>query len=936
MNKYKQLNNKALARACTQIVGLYEAIANENIGPVALYPETAMEKYHKVPMVPFGESWTTHKYTLDELNTRYQDCNIGVKLGKPSSYLAVIDIDGTYEKGDEDMKIKSRQYNFNVLKEHLVGFNDMMWIETANGGFHGFYYSDHGSAFINKHELSNKFAYPDSCEVEELSGKHFKGAIEIFDGRKLDDDGEEVTNRQVVFTGSRYGDREYRVISEQNDISKLPVIDNIEERLQSALLSAGFKPLTDLNKRDSVPFESPSMSDSVPIPDENIPMLAEFLGDLYKFFDIHNCKYYATQCLAGYLFLHTDYDSALKLGHAIIDYCGELFKSGKVFLDTLLNDFINPPTDQTKVQGGRRFYNDFCRDIISSDYFWGKLILLMGGNYQFYVGNRSAKQVNEIVLNREKGKVFLNSYVEMENDFGPYLDLSKSKEIAGFCPIGIERITNPLNPYEAKIVLHCVSKLGDITVEAENAEELLSSLKSMNGARLNHFHFSDVIHHIINKFFELDLVLESEKSFVSGVFIHNRELLRFNEDGDMVPIAEPSSDEIAKAFSLIKNVLDVLPHDNLEIGLLIRKSLLIPFGLYYKSHGRQIRYICISGTGGTGKSTLGELCLSIYQPIIRAGDFKNVVGGSSFDSSFKIGNLLSKSSYGVLVNEPDTAFEKDYLKEILKNSTTDIISREAGGKKFPAYQSPIFAANVTLPSEPEFLRRIVQFNFTPKYEITEGVKQSLAQILNVNGVQNKNFELLNVIGDYIIWFLANNLNLLDELSIEDLELRLVDELESKSRCDLSFMKMRESDEDYLNLFADESQYDNVMDIFRRSLRDMYTRNKIYVSNSNLKDVSKTFDENILIQLIKMGVYDYLTLIKADESYIVIKDKESNDLFKFNGKHGISGRKFYEEYLREYESEYGEFDNNNHATLDGGKRGTKVPKSFILDFMNGEI
>ena len=60
------------------------------------------------------------------------------------------------------------------------------------------------------------------------------------------------------------------------------------------------------------------------------------------------------------------------------------------------------------------------------------------------------------------------------------------------------------------------------------------------------------------------------------------------------------------------------------------------------------------------------------------------------------------------------------------------------------------------------------------------------------------------------------------------------------------------------------------------------------------------------------------------------------MFKLSGKHGISGRKFYEEYLREYESEYGEFENNNHATLDGGKRGTKVPKSFILDFMNGEI
>lgn len=921
--------NKAIFRACLQIAGFLNIVNKLSLLP--LYPDYCAEEYFKKPYGAFAKDWPTRNYPFEDFFEEFPEANLGVKLGKESGYLAVIDIDGV--KGE--LNAESVEYIFKALKEHLPNFDQFFIVRTMNGKYHIYFHVKPNSKIINKHELSAEFTFPEDCEIPELAGVHLKGCIEIFDGRGFNENGEEVCNHFMVFPGTKYGDKCYEVISEQNDIDKTPVIEDIEAVLEEAFTLAGFGRYIDRNSNPYADYEYASNGEKVPIPDENIPLLAKFLGDLYVCFHQANCKFYATQALAGYLYRHTDYDSALKLGEAIISIYGVLFKDKKLFLKTLLNDFLDPPAKGIYAQGGTKFYMDYCKDFIDFDVFWQKMCFLMGATMEFYVGKTYARQVNQIVLDRKRCKVLLEKYVEQGKDKNYNHKLDNSKEILGFCPISLKRVSNPIMPNDYTLILKCISPTGEIVIEEKNAKALLDSIKAIPSGVLNHYHFSDVVNQVISKLLELDLFVESERSSVSGVFIRGNELLRFNDDGNPIPIVEPSSDSIANAFSLIKDMLNVLPHDDFEIGLLIRKSFLYPFHYYLKSHGKQIKYICFSGTGGTGKSTLGMLCLSIYQDVKINTDEK-IIGGSSFDSPFKIGNAMSASFYGFLVEEPDSAFENH--REILKVCTSSLVSRTAGGVKFPAYQSPIFASNGSLPSEPEFLRRVEQFNFTPKYFFTDEIKSGLADLLNVGGEQNKRFESLSVIGDFILFFISQNLNLLDDLSMEDLELRLVDELESKSGQDLSFMKMSKSDEDYYNIFVGEDEYDNTMDIFRKSLREVYNYNKNYVTNKTVKDMNKTFDEIILTQLIKMGVYNYLTLIKADESFIVIKDWEVNNLFKSHGKFGISGIKFYKEYLSNYEKDY-EFINSVHKTLDEpktGKRGTKVHKSFILDLMNGEI
>lgn len=917
--------------AFMQIQGLREGVIN---GEYQLVPT---HYNSKVPIQSDdGVSWLEHFYTLTELYGKYYGSGVGLKNGKLSNNTGCIDIDGV---GEGEEKIKSIQLIYEALKG-MSCFKYCIVIRTARFGIHILYKFADDSEIVKPHRLSQRVYFPLDCGIPGLAGKRLGNGIEIFDGRKELPNGDEGCNRQTLMFAEIDGNP-YEVISEQNDIRKLPIVEDIEKEVEEALLLAGFTIDTDYSKIDSNECEYKRGNGIIPIPNENIVPLAKFLSNLYRQFHELNCKFNATQCLAGYLARHTDYDSAVKLGKAINDEVGHLFDSRKTFFTTLLNDFNKPNFEDINAQGGNKFYMEYCKDFIDVHVFWETMVFLMGGNMEFCLGDRSAQKRDFIVLNREEGKVILNTYTDKKEKNGTYsLMLNTSRNILGFCPVSLERVFNPLNPMESKLVLHYVSNFGDNEIVAKNSDSLLSTIKLINGAVLNKNNFADVLNQTINKFYELNLVRDCERSSLPGVFIIGDKLLRYDVNGEKVPIAKPDSAEIDEALSLIENMIQIIPHKNGEIGLLLRKAFLYPFHFHFKSKNRQVKYILLSGVGSTLKSTLGEMCLSIYQKVIRNGNNSNVIGGGSFDTEYRIANAMGKSGMGFLVNEPDAAFTNPSLMQILKVCTTDLIAREPNGVKMYAYQSPIFATNIDLPNKTEFIRRQDDFNFTPTYVVDEKVLEDLASLLNVDGVQNKKFENLHVIGDFILYFISKDLSLLD-LSYDDLELRIVEALEEVSDKDLSWMKMSKFDLGYGDEESDSlDDYDNVMDLFIRELKRIYNANQssCILLNKEIKsdmDSIQLYDEDTFKILIRRGHYDFLTLLKSDNEFIIIMDKPIHDFFNSHGISGIRGKQFYEEYLTPFEVNYDSIKHGNHRPYDRKQvKGTRVPISFIMDLING--
>ena len=555
---YRTNGLTAMDRASYQIIGFKEWIQEGKLEFVIVYPDSYGEKYYKRPKQVSTEPWNVHKHTLNVYYMEYPDFNVGLKLGNG---LGCIDIDGV---GEGEVKIKSREYIFKVLMKRGC-FKDCIVVRTANGGYHIYFRYDTKADLIKAHRVSKQFRFSDDCPIPELRGKPLGHAIEIFDGRKVLSDGTEVCSRFTIFAGSSLNGNYYEVISEQRDIRKLPVIEDVESEVEAALLLEGFTAYIDYSNLDLNDCEFKTSADKVPIPDDNIPRLSQFLGDLYKSFHLKNCKHNATLALSGYLERHTDYDSAFKLGQGIVDYCGYLFDDSDAFLKTLLHDFGNPPKD-VNAQGGHAFYNEFCSDLIDYNVFWEALIFLMGGNLRFCIGDKSAKKTDYIILNREKGKVILNSYDERNKKNGDYYHvLTSTREILGVCPVSLEKVINPLNHEDNRLILRCVSNMGVVEIEAKDSDSLLAEIKSRSGVVLNVRNFSDVSNHIINKFYELDLVEENEKSSLAGVFIVDGELVRYDVNGDGVPIVKPDSVKIADALALIEDIIKIIPHHEEEI-----------------------------------------------------------------------------------------------------------------------------------------------------------------------------------------------------------------------------------------------------------------------------------------------------------------------------------------------------------------------------------
>lgn len=930
---YNIIGLTPLEKCFNQVEGLEEWFKEGIIQLIPLETISENGKFPKKPLQLYNESWPHYLYTLHEWRTKCPNANVGIKLGKG---IGCIDIDGV---GEGDSKIQSIEYIHNTFMK-LDIFKECLVVRTANGGIHIYFRYDSENDIIKAHEIVKKFRFGDDCPIPELRGMPLGHAIEIFDGRKILSDGTETCNRFMVFVASSFNGKSYEVISEQKDIRKIPIIDDVEAEVEKAFLLEGFTYYVDYSKFEFNEFEFKDNRNTVPIPDENIQRLSWFLGDLYKSFHLKRCKHYATLALGGYLKRHTDYDSAFKLGQGIVDYCGYLFEDSDAFLKTLLHDFGNPPKD-VNAQGGHAFYNEFCSDLIDYNVFWEALIFLMGGNLRFCIGDKSAKKTDYIILNREKGKVILNSYDERNKKNGDYYHvLTSTREILGVCPVSLEKVINPLNHEDNRLILRCVSNMGVLEIEAKDSDSLLAEIKSRSGVVLNVRNFSDVSNHIINKFYELDLVEENEKSSLAGVFIVDGKLVRYDVNGDGVPIVKPDSVKIADALALIEDIIKIIPHHEEEIGLLLRKYFIYPFHYYFKSKRRQIKYILLSGAGGTLKSTLGEMCLSVYQDIIKEGGHSNVIGGGGFDSPYRMGRAMEKGTMGFLVNEPDSAFTEPHLLEILKDSTSNLLSRNVYGVEFYAYQSPLFASNIDLPLRTEFIRRQVAFNFTPSYVVNGKTMNDLASLLNVDGVQNKRFEELHVIGDYILWFVSENLDILD-LDYDSLELSIVEALENISSKDLSWMKMSKSDMGYADEDSESyEEYDDALDIFVHELMDIYNKNqKTFIMTREVESVIGSVDlyeGSVLKLFIRKGYYPFLSLFGTDDDMILITDKGLRKLFKRENLSGITGPKFCEEYLEVFKDNYSPIVSSSHRRYDGkGVKSTKVPIKFILDLMNGK-
>lgn len=129
------------------------------------------------------------------------------------------------------------------------------------------------------------------------------------------------------------------------------------------------------------------------------------------------------------------------------------------------------------------------------------------------------------------------------------------------------------------------------------------------------------------------------------------------------------------------------------------------------------------GKGGSGKTTLARIGAYFYgEP-----DSETDIGGSEFDTVPRIGAQISKSTFGLIINEPVGVFNCKSCTETLKTCVERTNARRRyEGRNLAiilALSTLSFTSNSPLPNVEGLTRRFVQLMYTHSEKKTDDEKR---------------------------------------------------------------------------------------------------------------------------------------------------------------------------------------------------------------------
>ncbi len=176
-------------------------------------------------------------------------------------------------------------------------------------------------------------------------------------------------------------------------------------------------------------------------------------------------------------------------------------------------------------------------------------------------------------------------------------------------------------------------------------------------------------------------------------------------------IANVSANELKEALTLLNELAEWYNHVIEKFSMVIKWGIVAPFSYIYKQRGRWIPWLYLYGSSHTGKTTLGEIVLSIWGLGV-----SNIKSGSSIDTVARLGGVLSQSTFPVLVNEPGNAINKEDVVEMMKSAIESPIARgryvKGSYTEIPSLAPLILTSNKVLPKDDALLRRLIVLHFS--------------------------------------------------------------------------------------------------------------------------------------------------------------------------------------------------------------------------------
>lgn len=870
--------------------------------------------------IPLDKGWNAIDYPIDKVVEHKG--NLGILIAKG---LCCIDIDGT-SGSEPSTKKDSKSFLGKILKK---AFPDAMIIRTASGGMHIYFWIDEGYEIEDAHRLSQSFQYPYDFPVEELRNAHLGNAIEIFAKQNL--------NRQMVFVGSEIDGEQYELLPDGcQKMADIPVINDVEARIEKALLLAGFTtyvPPAAVVKAEKNSADKYKHS----IPPYFMDRLADYIIEILKF-NYDNGKHHLVLYLGGYLSNYITTESLAELGYAILSKVPNgFFKDDSAFIHTLTKSEERKESN-IGVAGGNALYNQYVQPMgISNDVFFGRIAFLSGGKFIFYPSGTSAGSFKRVEFDQYHNRVNVATcgYDKDKN----IVTRALTNEL-NIIITRVEEQINPLRPNDARnYVVYYVH--GKDTEESSVSgtkftdifNDILNRVGVIGGSGARY-----CINNIITRYRELGLVDRVETSPIPGIMYVNNELRRYDVNGNQMEIKYVNP---ASALELLDEIRQIIPWDDSKFGHVVRAGLGLPFRQVFREFGIPSRYLLLGGEGGSYKSTCAELLLNFYEDVYLAGPYANVFSAGDVSTEYRLGEKYERSLNGFVVNEIATMVNDPSLLEILKAAIEGVVARQTHSDVYYSYQTAIFTANVDLPNNSAFLRRTESFYMHEQDRITPEIEQQLRDLLNIKGQKNIRFKELRAIGDFCVYTIKENLEKLETMTLEDVRFFLVDELQKQTDIDLSYMKAIEYDQQE----ALEEEVDSViMSGLIRYISEIYNKDpsasvKNMIPQDDGNGHFKPFSEekiDRLVQQRKLFVFEPCSF--EGEDYYLLTQKNIREIYKNTENIMMTIQGVWGE-LKQYQEEYGLKEPKQRRLQNyrsNRARGILLNSRFLVDLLNNDI
>jgi len=226
-------------------------------------------------------------------------------------------------------------------------------------------------------------------------------------------------------------------------------------------------------------------------------------------------------------------------------------------------------------------------------------------------------------------------------------------------------------------------------------------------------------------------------------------------------VDEPSQDEVYEALNVIDLLAPFFKGHETKLSTCLKWGLMSIFDYSIKQiGGKWMPWLYLYGKAGSGKTTLGEIILFIYD----IPNEDNNLGGSSFDTVARVGSRVSQFTKPIMVSEPEGALNKPSIVGMLKTAIESTTARgRYQGKAYrtiPSFSCGIITANQGLPSGDALFRRFISILFSHNEKKAADNKKEFDEIFKINSPKRSILNKLKALGNYFITEIKSNPELL--------------------------------------------------------------------------------------------------------------------------------------------------------------------------------